>query len=1601
MKLAKFTYFILIAALALTGSVARAQANVAENESATLYVDAQSGSDSNSGTSASPLKTIQSAVNKANGNNQKSIGTRIVVNAGVYRETVLVDPVSGQTSVPLTIEAATTGTAIISGAEEINGWSPDPQYTGAYVANWTPTQSTCALPGGWPSVQPIVLRTEMVFVNGVAMTQVLSHSDLKPGTFFVDTTAGALHVFTPAGVDPSTATIEAGARAKTIGVVGRTNIVLRGLALTHAANCVNTAGATVTSSSNVLIDSVQANWNNSGGLGIFSSTNVTVQNSIANYNGAEGMMGAKSQTTLYTNNETDYNNWRGAQGAFYDWAMGGAKFFQMRTTTVLNHFSYNNQAQGLWFDTDNKNITINNATLVGSYNAALQLERNEGPITLENSHLCSSGSGLNLLTTEGLTVNNNVFYNNGATNKFQAQIYLAGTAGGINITDWQTGQVYDLFTKGTVLSGNSFVDQVPGQFVFGTYLSGTDWTDFTSTLTSGSNTWYDPSTANAFRIINGKNVNLSGWQTATGTDYSSVWASPSATAAASCAAPAASYPDFNVNLDSGSYTMSSGRATATVHVNSFNFGTVNLSVSGLPAGVTASFSSPSLNSGFSILTLSASSTSTSAKIPVTLWAVSGDRVHNATFNLTVNPNPSVVGTITALTTSASSIAQNSPVTMTATVTTTSGSTVPTGSITFYDGGTALGTGTLSSGVATITTSTLPVGNDSLTAVYAGTSTFNASTSSAVDVTVNSASVNSTTTLSASATSVTQNSPVTLTAVVKATTGTSAPTGSVTFYNGSTTIGTANLSGGSASISSASLPVGSDSITAVYSGTASIASSTSNAVTVSVNSAVVSTTTSLSASTSTITQGALVTFTATVAQSSGTTIPTGSVSFYNGTALLGSASLASGVASISTSALPSGTVSVSAAYSGAVAFNASSSSIVVVTVNPAPPAAVNTATALTASVAAVTQNSPVTLVATVRQASGTTAPTGTVTFLNGGTAIGTGTLTAGAATLITSSLSVGTAQITASYSGASSFNPSASNPVSIVVNPNMVATTTSLTTTSGSITQNSSVTLTAKVSPSSGSSVVAGNVTFLSGSSVIGTAPLSGGVASLTTTTLPAGTDALVASYPGSSLFSASSSSPVSITVSPALVNTSVVLSASSLQVDAGSSVTLTATVKSVNGLTPSIGSIDFFNGSASLGTAQVVSGVAKLSTSALATGTDTVTAKYIGTSTFSSSTSSMLSITVKASPVSTETSLSVSSASVVQDSSVAFTATVKASSGSTNPSGTVTFYSGSTAIGTANLSAGTATVSNSSLPQGLQSITAVYSGSSSFLTSSSNAVSIKITPKPSAPVLINTNTTVSSSAVQADQGFTISLTATVVPSSGTAAPTGGVVFTVGQKQIGTSTLSNGKAYLATAALPTGQDNVIASYAGNSSFAASSSTAVTVKISGPDFAVKATPASISAKAGQTVNTELLITPENGFNQVPQLGCTGLPDGTTCSFAKPVKQSDGTSTVSMTIHTSPTTAESHGQPLSQAPFALAFLPLLFWLSSRQRKEFRRLLSLSMLAVAIVFLGGSAIGCGGKATSSSGATSAAQSTVNITVTAQTTTGISHTTNVQLTLM
>lgn len=100
------------------------QASVNENlETAYLYVDGTTGSDTNPGTQSKPLKTIGAAVSMAITNSHNSIGTKITIEAGTYRESISMSHSTKDTSLPITIEAATNGTVIVSGATVYTGFS--------------------------------------------------------------------------------------------------------------------------------------------------------------------------------------------------------------------------------------------------------------------------------------------------------------------------------------------------------------------------------------------------------------------------------------------------------------------------------------------------------------------------------------------------------------------------------------------------------------------------------------------------------------------------------------------------------------------------------------------------------------------------------------------------------------------------------------------------------------------------------------------------------------------------------------------------------------------------------------------------------------------------------------------------------------------------------------------------------------------------------------------------------------------------------------------------------------------------------------------------------------------------------------------------------------------------------------------------------------------------------------------------------------------------------------------------------------------------------------------------------------------------------------
>ncbi len=847
-------------------------------------------------------------------------------------------------------------------------------------------------------------------------------------------------------------------------------------------------------------------------------------------------------------------------------------------------------------------------------------------------------------------------------------------------------------------------------------------------------------------------------------------------------------------------------------------------------------------------------------------------------SFTVTPS----GTTTQLQSSLMPSIFGQAVTFTATVTPSgSGSGTPTGSVTFLNGTQLLGTVALLNGTASFPTQTpLAAGSHSITAQYSGDQHFLTSTSAVLSQTVN---LDSTTIgITSSAPSIGLGQSVTFTATVLAVTTNTTPTGSVTFIDGvvgtGTPLATVALVNGVATLSTTTLPRGTLTITAEYTGSANFLPHTA-----SLTETVLSpSTTALTESVPSTTLGSPVTFTATVtATPPGAGTPMGTVQFFDGTTPLGGAVTLSGIvgndtATLTTTALTAGTHTITAQYSGSTTFVMSTSS---------PPfnfvvGMGSTSTVLNVSPAASVAGQNVTLTATVSTmvSAGVAVPSGTVTFLDGTTTLGTGTvMSGGVATFSTMTLPVGSNSLTAVYSGDTNFATSTLPSATATVS--QANTTTAVSAAPGSPDVfGTTVNLTAMVSDTTtnGGVPTGGVVTFTDGTLMLGTANLMNGTAVLPTMALPVGMNqTITATYGGTSSFGGSTGTLTNYTVSAAATGTTLGVAPASPSLF-GQSVTLTATVSSTSGGTPT-GNVTFMDGATTLGSGTLSGGVATLATTAtqLAVGAHSFTAVYGTTASFAGSTSSATPYTVV--KAGTSTVLSGFPSPSAAGSPVTFTATVTAATGASTAGGTVSFFldGSGTAAGTGVVNAsGVATFTTSALTAGSHTAVAVFGATSNFTASTLNTVTQVVQSG------VATTTTVSGPTSGV---FDQTLTFTITVTGASGAPSGNVQLIVdGTLQTATATLNTTthQATLSLSTLSVGSHTVSAQYDGSGSFVPS---------------VAATPVHVTVGTAGTTTTVTSSSPTSVINQsvtftatvAPQAG--GTPTGTVQFF-------DGTTALS---------------------------------------------------------------------------------------------------------
>jgi sugar lactone lactonase YvrE len=604
----------------------------------------------------------------------------------------------------------------------------------------------------------------------------------------------------------------------------------------------------------------------------------------------------------------------------------------------------------------------------------------------------------------------------------------------------------------------------------------------------------------------------------------------------------------------------------------------------------------------------------------------------------------------------------------------------------------------------------------------------------------------------------------------------------------------------------------------------------------------------------------------------------------------------------------------------------------------------------------------------------TIPTGGVTFmdtvgsttvsLNGGSAValnGAGTAILAGVTLAGAS----THTITANYVGVSGTFAASSNTTTLTVSKD-TATVAGPATQPVQVANGQAGSVPVIVTgPYSVVAVPSGSLTYsilnsLSVSVASGTAPLTAGSTNSTATvplasSLPAGSYTVSVTYGGDTNYAASAAA-TTVAVVVGLITPTIDWTQPA-PITYGATLSSVLSASAVNGSTVVPGSFAY-KATPQGGSAGGVNG-----TTVLGAGSYMLTATFTptDTSTYASASATVALTVAKAAPA---VALAASGNPVVLATAITFTATVSTSSGT--PSGSVSFYDGSTLLGSGTLALGVAAYATSSLAVGAHSITAVYSGSSNFSAQTSSVLTETVT----APTAIVTTTTLTASPNPLADGQPATLTATVTPAP-TGSPAGTISFYSGSTLLGTGTLNaSGVATFTTSSLVVGADSITAVYPGNAGFAASTSSAVSETVT-TAYTVTAPTTPVPVEPGGAATIDITVPPLGGaFDSLVTLSATGLPPGATATFNPPTVTpgSAGAPTV-LTIQLATLTASNLPRGISPnragllvLPFSLGFV--LFGAVLARGRIPGRIPKTLGLAVALAVFGVATLltGCGG---------------------------------------
>jgi len=731
--------------------------------------------------------------------------------------------------------------------------------------------------------------------------------------------------------------------------------------------------------------------------------------------------------------------------------------------------------------------------------------------------------------------------------------------------------------------------------------------------------------------------------------------------------------------------------------------------------------------------------------------------------------------------------------------------------------------------------------------------------------------------------------------------------------------------------------------------------------------------------------------------------------------IGSFPLTSGTATGTTNSLPGGSYSVSAHYGGSQTFASSDSNSIPVTVS-----AEGSTTNLTvrgyyepASGRPVStpyygyiyliDAQPYGNSASAENPDG--AATGTITFKSGTTSIGTAALASdGIAELQTSTIPAGADSLTAAFPGDASFQASTSAPFSLTVQP--LQTAVFLTTnSSGTYNLGGSVTISAKLvnfqnyeSLDSLGAAPTGTITLSDqpGTSttktILATLPVTGtagsstaiatGGATYTTTTLGAGSHTIYATYSGDANYSANQNlSDTFVNINGATAAMTLTPAANPAKNDQPLQVTVALAQSGTYPVPTGTVTLIAYNGSAQVFTPTAVSLVNGTAVITIPANTLPITnidlyAIYSGDMDYNSNTA-VAHIQVISSGTVAPTVTIVSPSGVQSTYPFSLPVKITGPSGDPTATGSVTLSVGGSVWGTQILVNGSTSFVISALPGGTNSLTASYTGDSTYTGGTGSSVVNAI-----ALPFINFN--INSTQIAVNLPLNLSVSVSAFTGNPIPAATGTITLASGTYMSAATALTAGSATFAIPAnsLAQGYDTITATYSGDANYlSGSNQTYVSIAAAiPPGITLSGTNLFVAPGASAGNSSTITLSPIAGFTGSVNLGAmvtsspAGAVDLPTLSFGatSPVTISGAASqTATLTVSTTAPTSASISLPpppgahWRRGAIALACL-LMFGIGAVRRRARPAFLML----VLLVTLAGGAVSCSGGGSGSTGA-------------------------------